>query len=72
MRANPDTPAAWLDDLRENGFTHMLVSPTMLRIWQRSGWNDPLITAERVIDAADRYAILELVYPGGERLYRLR
>ncbi|MCH7797610.1 MAG: hypothetical protein IID28_04075 [Planctomycetes bacterium] len=72
MRASPDDPAAWLDDLREKGFTHILVAPRMLRIWQGSGWNDPLITAERVIDAADRYAILELVSPGGERLYRLR
>ena len=72
MRAHPDDPAAWLGDLREEGFTHMLVAPTMLRIWQRSGWNDPLITAARVIDAADRYADLQRVFPDGQRLYTLR
>jgi hypothetical protein len=71
MRAQTDDPAAWLESLRRRGFTHLLVEPTMLLLWQREGWNDPLITAERVLDAADRFAELVVVFPNGARLYRM-
>jgi hypothetical protein len=69
MRSNPDDPSAWLADLSEQGFTHLLVAPTMLAIWERSGWNDPLITVTRVMDMADRFADLQQEFQGGERLY---
>ncbi len=72
MRSRPDDPSAWVADLREQGFTHLLVAPTMLAIWERSGWNDPLITASRVLDMADRFAELHRKFPGGERLYLLQ
>ena len=72
MRSRPDDPSAWLADLREQGFTHLLVAPTMLAIWERSGWNDPLITASRVLDMADRFADLHREFQGGERLYLLQ
>ena len=72
MRSHPDDPSAWLAELREQGFTHLLVAPTMLAIWERSGWNDPLITATRVLDMADRFANLQREFQGGERLYRVK
>ncbi len=71
MRSRPDDPSAWLAELREQGFTHLLVAPTMLAIWERSGWNDPLITATRVLDMADRFADLQREFQGGELLYRV-
>ena len=71
MRDQGDDPAAWFEALRRRGFTHLLVEPTMLLIWQRESWNDPLITAERVLDAADRYAEPVQVFPNGQHLYRL-
>jgi len=71
MRSSPDDPSAWIADLREQGFTHLLVAPTMLAIWERSGWNDPLITASRVMGMADRFADLQHEFQGGERLYRV-
>ncbi len=71
IRAHPDDPPAWLADLRTQGFTHVFVAPTMLAIWERSGWNDPLITASSVLETIDRYAELQQDFPNGERLYRL-
>jgi hypothetical protein len=70
MRESDDA-AGWMPALRARGFTHMLVNPQMLQVWAREGWNDPLITVERVIGAAERFADLEREFPGGLRLYRL-
>jgi hypothetical protein len=74
MRAAPHEPAAWIDTLASQGFTHLLVDATMLRRWQEAGWNDELITAQRVLDAAQQHARLEMQFPGQMRqlmLYRL-
>ena len=71
MRQSPDDPAAWIDDLVREGFTHLLVNSTMLRIWQREHWNDPLITDERISDAAEQFASIERRFPHGVTLYRL-
>ena len=51
--------------------THLLVDPTMLKIWEQSGWNDPLITTERILNAADLHATVEHRYPDGMVIYRL-
>ncbi|MHC4965247.1 MAG: hypothetical protein ACYTGE_10075 [Planctomycetota bacterium] len=72
MDHRPDDPAGWMDELRAEGFTHLLVQPTMLRIWAESEWNDPRITAESVVGAAQRHAVLAQEFPGGLRLYRLQ
>jgi hypothetical protein len=40
--------AAALDILRADGFTHVLVAPTMLEIWQASGWLDPVLDPDRI------------------------
>ncbi|MDY7107799.1 MAG: glycosyltransferase family 39 protein [Planctomycetota bacterium] len=71
MRESPDDPAAWIDALAREGFTHVLVNPIMLRIWEDEDWNDPLITADRIIGAAERSATLEGRFPNGVLLYRL-
>ncbi len=71
MQQHGEQPQAWIDALREAGYTHMLVNDSMLLRWENAGWNDPLLTADRVIDAADRYAKLVQRWDTGERLYRL-
>ena len=40
--------AAALDDLRADGFTHVLVAPTMLEIWRTSGWLDPALEQAQI------------------------
>ncbi len=37
----PDAPATWGSLLRQRGFTHALVDPTMLEIWAKRGWLNP-------------------------------
>ena len=71
MREYPDDRSRWMSALGELGFTHLLVDPTMLRIWEQSGWNDPLITTERILNAADLHATVEHRYPDGTVIYRL-
>ena len=34
--------------LRHEGWTHLVIDPTMLTVWERSGWLDPLLTPEAV------------------------
>jgi hypothetical protein len=40
--------AAVLDDLRADGFTHVLVAPTMLEVWRTSGWLDPALEPAQI------------------------
>ncbi|MBQ72943.1 MAG: hypothetical protein CMJ67_08580 [Planctomycetaceae bacterium] len=44
---------AAIQTLREKGTTHLLVSPTMLEVWSRSGWLDPTYTPDRIQAFAD-------------------
>ena len=37
-----------VEGLRNEGVTHILVAPTMLEVWSRSGWLDPAIDPARV------------------------
>jgi len=71
MREAGESPAAWIDALRAEGYTHLLVEPRMLINWETNGWNDPLITADRILGAADLFATLEIRYANGTALYRL-
>jgi len=72
MRGAGENPAAWIEALRAEGYTHLLVEPRMLINWEANGWNDPLITADRILGAADLHADPEVVYPNGTAVYRLR
>jgi hypothetical protein len=71
MREYPQDAAQWLRALREEGFTHLFIDDAMLERWERAGWNDPLITAERITSAADQFAQRVQVTPTGV-LYQLK
>ncbi|MCZ6837115.1 MAG: hypothetical protein O7G85_15175 [Planctomycetota bacterium] len=71
MRDQGEHPADWFDALRIEGFTHLLVDPEMLRTWHTSGWNDPLITADRILQASDQYATIEWRFPNNRVLYKI-
>lgn len=71
--AAPGTPAAWGARLRELGYTHVLVHPTMLVVWKRAGWMNPQLEPDRWLTAflqanptlrtSDGCFIVELVAP---------
>ncbi|MCI0632181.1 MAG: hypothetical protein L0Y44_16180 [Phycisphaerales bacterium] len=71
MREYPDDPARWSGGLRQQGFTHLLVDESMLRVWERAGWNDPLLTAARINEFARSWCELLYEYPHGVSLHRL-
>ena len=73
MRALPSQPNRWADELRNRGFTHLLVSDEMLVRWAASGWNDPNLTVPKVRAFADQYCDVEHDWPDSRiTLYRLR
>jgi hypothetical protein len=61
-----------MDYVRSAGFTHVLVNLGMLDRWVESGWNDPLLTPESVLDALEpRAQLLQVWENGSVRLYEL-
>lgn len=47
--AAPDLAAtAVVESLRDQGFTHLLIAPTMLEVWSASGWLDPALDPARI------------------------
>jgi len=71
MREFPDQSTRWADELRRQGFTYVLVDETMLDIWEKSGWNDPLLTRERVIDFVKNTMTAQYSYHNGVSIWRL-
>jgi hypothetical protein len=69
--AAPHDQASWFAQLRRDGFSHLLLNPTMLQIWSQSSWNDPMLSAETLVAAADRQARLVRTFDNGERLYAI-
>ena len=67
-----DDPQEWLRQLVSQGFTHLLIEPTMLEIWQRNRWNDPRLTVDLILDFAGHHAELQRSFPSGVRIYRLK
>ena len=71
--AAPGTPASWGPKLRELGYTHVLINPTMLVVWKRAGWMNPQLEPDRWVAAflqanaavrtSDGCFIVELVPP---------
>lgn len=59
MRTLPSQPNRWADELRDRGFTHLLVSDEMLQRWAASGWNDPNLTVQKVRAFAEQYCDVE-------------
>ncbi|MEE9130121.1 MAG: hypothetical protein V3T84_08890 [Phycisphaerales bacterium] len=80
MRAFPSQPNHWADELRGQGFTHLLVSDEMLQRWAASKWNDPNLTVQKVRAFAAQYCDVEYDWRDVEHdqpnlhitLYRLR
>lgn len=72
MRADPGDPAAWTRTLRSEGYRWALVSFAELGRLERSGWNDPLLSSQRVADWTDTLGQPVRVWPAqGRALYRL-
>ena len=49
--ASPGTPAVWGAKLRELGYTHVLINPTMLIVWKKAGWMNPQLEPDRWLTA---------------------
>lgn len=43
-----DDPQQWVQDLRDQGFTHIMINPSMLQRWQRSGWLAAELSTEKI------------------------
>jgi hypothetical protein len=71
MQDHPDNPGTWIRELRESGYTHILINPSMLQRWERSGWNDPLVSAESVMTFALQRLRPIQHYPRGEVLFEI-
>ena len=48
---SPGTPQVWGARLRELGYTHLLINPTMLVRWTQSGWINPALEPKRWLAA---------------------
>ena len=44
------TPPEWVDGLRTQGFTHVMIHPSMLERWHRSGWLASELAIENLSD----------------------
>ncbi len=69
-------PAGWaiaFASLRRQGFTHVLINAGMLDRWRKSGWGDPMLDPDALVEAAEEHADLVSTFErGAVRLYRLR
>lgn len=63
--AASDDPHQWSSMLLDAGFTHVLVEPDMLDRWERSRWNDPLLTAAAALRLAEPPNRVLASSPGG-------
>jgi len=71
MREFPDQPARWSAELKQSGFTHVLIDETMLRIWRDGGWNDPLLTRDRVLHVASSTMVEQFKYANGVSIWKI-
>jgi hypothetical protein len=44
---SPDAPETWAAQLKALGFSHVVVQPIMLDVWQQSGWLNPALAPDR-------------------------
>ena len=70
-RTSPDEPHRWFRGLREMGYTHVYVEPTMLRVWQRSGWLADSLEPDHLLEILETHLELTQSWPAGSRLYRI-
>ena len=73
MQEFPADPGRWADELRDRGFTHILVSDEMLLRWAASKWSDPNLNVQDVRAFAAQHGDVEHDWPDSHiTLYRLR
>jgi hypothetical protein len=70
VAADPD-PSTWIEALRAEGYTHLLVDPTMLVVWQRSGWLAPGLDPDVIVPALEERLPRRLRFANGMLLYEL-
>ena len=59
-------------ELRKSGFTHLLISPTMLEIWSDSGWLDPDLEPSRITALPGAASVRVVhVFPDGGTLLEI-
>ena len=71
IRTNPDKPTTWSTQLRELGFTHILINHVMIQRWEEAQWNDPLINAANIDSLTNQLAVQRHWSHLGRTLYRL-
>ena len=71
LDAAGDAPHAWIGELREQGYTHLLVDPVMLDLWSRAQWGDPRMTAVDMTTGAAAEGTLVRQLGAGKALYRI-
>ena len=70
MRAHPNQSGIWVLKLRELGFTHILINSAMIKRWEESHYNDPLINSAN-IDLLAKQLIVQHDWKNGLTLYSL-
>lgn len=71
IRADPDQPTTWIAQLRELGFTHILINYVMIQRWEEAQWNDPLINTANMYSLTKQLAVQRHWNHLGITLYRL-
>ena len=72
IRLNPDQPTTWIAQLRELGFTHILINHIMIQRWEEAQWNDPLINTANMDLLTKQLAVEGHWNHLGLALYRLQ
>jgi len=71
LSEHPDDPSAWPKALSARDYTHVLLQPTMLQLWQAEGWANPALDPQRLRAAFEQHSAVVTRFPDGSMLYRL-
>jgi hypothetical protein len=72
MQQAPDDPEAWAAELHRAGITHVMANFAELARLQRSGFLDPLLDRDGLLDLLEKHALLVQAWPeAGVALYAL-
>ncbi|MEM7228257.1 MAG: hypothetical protein AAF432_05500 [Planctomycetota bacterium] len=72
IRSFPAQKKSWVEAIRDDGYTHVLVQDVMLKRWDDAGWLDPALDHAWVLDAFRDNAQLITVYQDGSWLFELQ
>lgn len=71
LAQHPSDPQAWVKSLSAQGYTHVLLQPTMLALWKSEGWADPALDPKAIQAAFEQYATVIARFRDGAVLYKL-